>query len=257
MSKRKISISVFFNLLSQNIINLLFFCFGILFSAVSLLSILAFSLIAISFNANFRDDYESYDASQILKKGTEAQAYITDIKVDNRVLFNGKNPLILSYEYKKDDTVISDKFKTLEIEKANELVGKGPMPIKFYEGESVIVGLEQFNPRHGLFVLMGLGCFLYGCIIIVLAGRKPFKTYSLYRNGEVREAEIDDIVSFPGNRSRVTYYYTLTNGEKAYGISSSDYYLYAEKNPGDLIKIFVDTKNENISILVPRNIITS
>ena len=161
MPKRKVSISFFFNLLSQDIVNLLLFCLGILFSIGSILLIVIFSLIAISFNTNFRDDYENYNASQILKKGTETQAYISDIKVDDRILYNGKNPLILSYEYKKDDSVISDKFKTLEIERAHELIDKGSLPIKFYEGKSVIVGLEQFNPHHELFILIGFGGFLF------------------------------------------------------------------------------------------------
>lgn len=255
MSKRNISLSVFFKILFGNITNSILFGFGVVSMAFSFLFIVITSLVVVTTNSKNNKDYDDYDVSLILEKGIEVDADVVAIDTIKNIKINERNPLVVVYNYEKDGERVTDRFKTIDHIKTQELFEAGNVPVKYYNGESVIIGLDRYNGIGHIFLLINFGLILWSFLLLYLGGRKAFKTYNLYKTGIVKEAEIDTIALFPNKGIRVTYHYDLTDGYVAYGNGFSKDYLLMNKESGDKVKIFVDRKKESNSVLVPPYII--
>lgn len=222
------------------------------------------SIVAMfTIESEVSEDYEKYDHTAILKNGKEKAAIITRLKPLTNVSVNGDNPLVVSYDYKDGVKTLSDKFQTFDLEKTLNYKQGDTIKVKFYKGQSVIVGLEPYGfPIE--FMVIGPAIFLLiGSIFFSIGFIPALKIYRLYQNGIVKEATVFSMYIDSGTTRNnlgksivVNYHYLDSRSNKIAGTSyTSDLSIMQEIRPDDTIKIFVSETDETKSTMVPKRLV--
>lgn len=227
---------------------------GIIFSIMPIV-IIAPMLIFIGAS---RENFETYNHKEIAEKGIEKTAKITAIDIRHNVTINGVNPVIISYEYRNDSRPVSDKFETLEVEKAGEFKPGDTISVKTYNNESAIVGLEPYSFPFEMFFILPLIFLVIGIPLLLTALLPALRDYKLYKNGIIQEGQVEYMTQYDGlpisgaGRKTIVGYSYISHGVKKFGESSTtDSMVQYEKKRGDSIKIFVSEDGEK-SCLIPR-----
>jgi len=223
-----------------------------------ILSIFVFLPIVMFLNST-KESYENYNYNNIVKEGKDATALITSIDTENNVTINNQfHPQIINYIF-DNNGLKKDKFKTLSKSVLTNFKIGDSVNIKLYNGESVIINLEPYSFPYILLYLLPL-IFLFVGIPNLLIGLFPtIKSYKLYKSGTKRNATIlsittTRITSLATLKQNVVvnYFYIGENGNKILGKSIvNGLNILTEKNVQDTIDIFVSTKDENVSCVVP------
>lgn len=252
MHTRKVTLPTLFKLIADK---KPYSTIGIIFTA------LAIVFLIIAFTTALGDD-DGYDYETILQKGVEMQAEIIDVESQESVKINGESPVIITYTYTDNGKAVTDEFKTLDLYKAGLLIEEGNLKIRVYNGQSAITGLEPFDFPYLIFLAIPIPFLIIGLIFLFIAVKPALRTYKLYKNGIVKEAEVYAITSIAGlpisNAGRkvsVDYVYAGRSGNKLYGNTvSTDFTLLFKVKAGDAVKIFVSETDETQSTLVPEDI---
>lgn len=229
---------------------------GILFTAISVLVIFPITL-SLSF---IGEPYERYDHDAIMEKGVLATATVISVSGMQNVSVNGRNPQVIAYRYENDGQKKTDRFQTMDLDKLDEIKKGSSISIKVLDGESTVTGLEPFRFPYFLFLVLPLIFLSIGVVFLVIGVVPALKTYRLYKNGDINEAQITAMVpnsGLPitgiGRAVTVDYFYTGKSGSRIYGNSrTNDFSILGEKKAGDTVKIFVSPDDEKLSCLVPR-----
>ena len=224
------------------------------------LSIFVFIPAIVFFNST-KDAYEKYDYETIITQGKDLTAKITSVQTQNNVTVNNVfHPQIIDYTFSDNGQTKNDKFKTLTNADNPVFEIGGSIIIKTYNRESVIKNLEPFSFPINLFYILPLIFLLVG-IPFFLVGLLPvFRHYRLYKNGIRKEATIISLSTtriLPVVTMRqnvlVKYYHLGQNGKKILDKSiSTGLHLMTEKKVQDKIDIFISSKDESISCIVPK-----
>lgn len=230
---------------------------GIVFVFLSIFILLP----GVSFMTNsFVEAYEKYDFKKIEQNGTENTAKITDLRPVNNVTINGEHPLRISYEFSDNGVTKSDKFQTMDLEKAYELKVGSEIKIKTFENQSKIQNLEPFTFPLYLFYILPFVFFVLGSIFSAIGLIPALRDYNLYKKGLVKEGIIIALtpnsglpITNIGQSILINYYYLAANGQKIFGKSkTTDFSIMTEKKANDKIKLFVSENDETKSCIVPK-----
>jgi hypothetical protein len=252
MENRHVGFLTIFKLLQNK--RQLFFL-GSMFTFMSIVSfVIFFSVIS-----NISEPYDAYDHEIIIAEGHEQEAAVVSVVSESNTRVNGKNPIVITYTYKDNGTDKTDKFRTLDVEKAEVLTVGDKLKIKAYKNQSSVLGYEPFTFPVMFFIVIGpIIFFIAGIVMLLITVIPVFKIVNLYKKGIVQEAEVYAIVPVSGmpvtnigRKVSIDYTYTQ-NGEKQYGnTTSTDFYLLAEIKAGDKVKIFVSEDGKK-SCLIPK-----
>ncbi len=215
---------------------------------------------SIAFFNSTRDSYEKYDYDKIVTQGKDLVATVSSVQTQYNVTVNDVfHPQIIDYTFNDNGQTKNDKFKTLA--NTDKLIFKigDTVNIKIYNGETVIKNIKPFSFPFYLFYLMPIMFLLVGIPFFLIGLLPVLKNYRLYKNGIRKEATIISLTTtriLPfvtmNQNVLVNYFYIGQNGNKILDNSiSTGLYLMTEKKAQDKIDIFVSSKNENISCLVP------
>jgi hypothetical protein len=251
--KRRVNFSTLFGLFKSKqpygILSIVFIVIAVFF--------LPFTFI---FPAAFKGENDNYDVSGIKKYGSQQEAVITYIKTVSNLTINEEHPVVISYEYQTAGNKVKDKFETLDFENIASFKIGTPIKIMVYKGQSIIKGIERYSFPAFLFFLIPIVLFVTGIILFLIALTSALKTYSLYRNGVIKEAVIvaTDFGNAIGALTKykksvaVNYYFMDEHQNKVFGeFESKDFLFLMNKKEGDKIKIFVAENDFNKSCLVP------
>jgi hypothetical protein len=254
MNKREVTFSNLITLIKNrrpfSILGIVF-----VFSSIFIL------LPSILFMTNsFVEPYEKYDFAKIEQNGTEQNAKITDLRPVYNVTINGEHPLKISYEFIENGVTKSDKFRTMDLEKTNEMKIGNKIKIKTFENQSKIQNLESYTFPFYVFYIFPFIFFVLGSVFSFIGLIPAFRDYNLYKNGIVKEATLISMVpnsglpiSGIGQSILINYYYENRNGQKVFGKSkTTDFSIMVEKKVEDKIKVFVSENDESKSCLVPK-----
>lgn len=214
----------------------------------------------ISLSLSGSDD--GYDYDLILEKGTEMQAHITYVESINNIEVNGENPIRIIYTYNDNGKEVTDEFKTLDLYEADLMIESETAPVKVFNEQSAIVGLDPFNFPYFIFLVFPILFFIGGITMLFIAAKPALNNYRLYKSGIVKEAQIYAImpvsglpVTNIGRKVSVDYTYTGKSGNKLYGNTiSKDFTLLAKFKAGDIVKVFVSETDETKSTLIPEDL---
>lgn len=222
------------------------------------MSIISLVVFFFSFS-KWTEPYEGYDHKAIAALGTEQKAVIVNLASKDNVSVNGKHPVIITYSFESNGVDQTDKFQTLDVEKAATLSIGDKLRIKTYNNQSSVQGYEPFEFPVVLLMFIGPVIFFVAGIVMLLIAVVPvFRIVGLYKRGIIKEAEVYAIVPVSGlpitnigRKVSIDYTYSQ-NGEKLYGnTTSTDFHLLAEIKPGDTVKIFVSEDGKK-SCLIPK-----
>jgi|GEM_PF-3010058 len=225
---------------------------GFCFTVFALLSI----PLTLFISAMVMSDIENYDADAILRNGNPVTARIISMEPMTNVSVNGEHPTIFRYTYEARGKTITDAFQTFDDNRMDYKVGD-TVPARYYNGQSILTGMERFVFPFYLFGLMPLPFLIIGLVFMWLFFRPVWREYQLYKSGKVIEGTVVSLVpngSYRGSRQTVTvhYVYVGRDGNKVFGQSTtSDFGVMHEKKPGDAIKLFASDDYET-SAIVPR-----
>jgi hypothetical protein len=230
---------------------------GLVFITVS---IFVFIPVIVFFNST-KETYEKYDYDKIISQGKDLTANVTSVQTQNNVTVNNVfHPQIIDYVFSDNGLTKNDKFKTLT-NADNPVLNIGDsINIKIHNGESVIKNLKPYSFPINLFYILPSMFLLIGIPFFLIGILPVLKHYRLYKNGIRKEAIIISltttsllpIVSTTQN-ILVNYLYIGQHGNKILDKSiSSELNLLAEKKVHDKIGIFVSSKDESISCIVPK-----
>jgi hypothetical protein len=208
----------------------------------------------------FLEPYQKYDFDKIEKHGIEQPAKVLEIKPVKNVTVNEEHPLKISYEYISNGNPISDKFQTMDLDKASGMNAGSEIKIKVFENQSVIQDLKPFIFPYYWFYLLPLAFLLAGLLLLFVSVLPALRDFNLYKYGIVKEGVVISLFQnsgFPfmnfGKSVFVNYAYWGSTGEKIIGESKTDdLSVLSELKEGDKIKLFVSAGNENRSCLVPK-----
>lgn len=253
-AKRKVDFRILFNLLkSRGPISII----GMVFTA---LTVLVFIPLIVILSFTLKEPYQAYSFDAIGKKGVEKNATITNVKLLTNVSYNGQNPSVITYTYDDNGIKTTDKFQTLESEKAALLHVGSEMPVLIYNGQSIIKDLEPFSFPFEMFYLFPAVFGTVGALFLLFSLTPALKIYRLYKTGEVKDAYIISIEANGGlslNRSvrsymTVNYFFLDDFKNETFGNSPTNDLLFLNgKKEGDKIKIFVSDKDQSSSCLIP------
>ncbi|NUY82001.1 DUF3592 domain-containing protein [Flavobacterium sp. MAH-1] len=227
---------------------------GLIFTVVSL-ALCPVLFIVVS---TFKSDIEKYDSDAIRLKGTQTTAIIRDIKPMTNVSVNGEHPTIFTYEFTADGKTVTDRFQTFDDNRTRIRMGD-VVPVKHYNGQSIMTELESFAFPMYLFLLFPLPFLVIGSIFLFIDFLPVWREYQLYKTGKVVEGTVVSLmansgmpVSGRGQSVSVHYMYTDAGGHKNFSESkTTDFAILHEKKNGDPIKLFV-SQDFTKSTIVPR-----
>jgi len=224
-----------------------------------ILSLFVFFPLITFFNST-KDAYEKYDYDKIVTQGKNLVAKVSSVQTQDNVTVNDVfHPQIIDYIYNDNGQAKNDKFKTLSNgDKPIFKIGD-TLNIKSYNGETVIKNIKPFSFSIGFFYFIPIMFLLVGIPFFLIGLLPALKNYRLYKNGIRKEATIISLettrilpVVTMNQNVLVNYFYIGQNGNKILDKSiSTGLYLMTEKKAQDKIDIFVSSKNENISCVVP------
>lgn len=227
---------------------------GLIFSIMPIVMIIP---ILISVNASI-EKFETYDHRRINEKGIEKTAKVTGTSTHHNVTVNGVNPVTISYEYHNNSQIVNDKFKTLEVEKVNQLKARDDIHVKVYDNQSAIVGVEPYSFPFAIFFIMPLILLAIGVPLLLTALLPALRDFKLYKSGIIEEGQVEYMTQHDGlpisgiGRKTIVGYSYISHGTKVFGESSTtDSMVLYEKKRGDAIKIFVSEDGKR-SCLIPR-----
>ena len=256
MEKRHVPVSALFTLLKGKR------PFGIMGLIFTLFSLFVLLPLIIVIHSNLKEPFEKYDHAAIAQNGVEKDAVITAINPLLNVTDNGRNPVVISYDYSDNGKTVSDNFETIDLRKVDALKTGDTIKVKAYKGESAIQGLDAYSFPSEMFFMMPVTFFTVGFIFFLIGFIPAYKTYKLYQTGKVKEATVFSMfmdnglpVSNFGKGIIVNYYYFDSRSNKLFGTSNAkDLTVMHEMRPDDTIKIFVSETDETKSTLVPKKL---
>lgn len=199
-------------------------------------------------------DVPSVDYNEVNQRGQLAKGTVKGIEF-SKTPDQGDQPTVISYTYPTDDGTVSSKFQTL---KPGQIEVGNSIDVKYYDGESIILGLEPYSfPFYIYFIpavpFLNIG-ILFAIYFLFTIGRQV----RLFRRAVVRDAELISFTPTPGfpftvygQKVQVRYRYQISGNNKVEGESTTrDLSITKEKKPGDTIKIFVAPDNEFVTCLI-------
>jgi len=252
--KRQVNFWILLNLIKSRGV---FAILGIVFTALSLFVFIP--LLIILPNA-LTHPYQKYDFKGIEKNGIDKAAKVTSLQEIYNVTVNGQHPIIIGYEYENNGQSVSDKFETMDLDKINNLAVGSDIKVLVYEKQAMIKGLTSFTFPIQLFYLFPVLFLGFGLPALLSALIPALKTFTLYKNGIVKEAHVISVslsqspIGIISNQQKivVNYYFINDYGTNIYSeATTSDLLILKDKKAGDIIKIFVSEKDENQSCLIP------
>ncbi|MEK8180862.1 hypothetical protein WMW71_10975 [Flavobacterium buctense] len=250
--ERKVSFLTFYELLKEKKI---VYSLAKVFLMIGFFMFLMFSFI----NYVVTDDYEDYDTEEILDKGKAVKAEVIYLKEVTNVTINNDHPVEIYYKYEINGKQFNDTFQTLELEKVYDLESGSIIDVKTYKNQSVITNMEPFMfSASFVFSFFPIIFLTIGLLLLSIALIPALKKNKLYKNGKVTDAHFlgySAVAGSPLSDKRlvnVDYYY-FSNGNKIFGNSITDDWLYLpQTNREEIIKIFVSPDNPNLSCYIPR-----
>lgn len=249
---RTVPLSVLFKLIKEKPISLvgLLFVFGALFFMFPLLLVLMPQL---------KTDQDRYDYDAISQRGEIVTATVRDLQQLRNVTVNGQHPLRIGYDYPANGALKQDVFQTFDLDKARRLEVGDTVTVRSYQGQSAIVGLENFRFPYFLFFLIPVVFVLIGTPFLFFGMLPVWKKFNLYRSGIPRKGTLVAMTPKTSRYARhanphvsVDYYFTGTGGERVFGnASTADFSILNEKKSGDDLKLLVSEDEKN-SCLVPQ-----
>lgn len=225
-----------------------------------ILSIFVFIPAIAIFNST-KDAYEKYDYEKIISQGKGLKAIVTSVQTQNNVTVNNVfHPQIIDYAFSDNKQKKNEKFKTLTNKEKHVFQIGDTINIKAYNDESVIENLEPFSFPIKRFYILPLFFLLIGIPFFLIGLFPVLKHYKLYKSGIRKEATIISltttgilpVVSMAQN-VLVNYFHVGKYGNKILDKSISlGLYLMKEKKVQDKIDIFVSSKDESLSCIVPK-----
>jgi hypothetical protein len=252
-SPRKVKFSTKLNILKRKPIPMLF---GFLFTLIPVFLVLVLSIVFSSIG----NDTPKIDYDLINENGRNTTAVITDIEIQYNVTINGVHPTIISYKYSENEIEIKSKYKTLSENKVQVLKIGNEVPIKEYDGKSIITELKPYDFSIGSFLFFPIPFLLIGLPFLLYSLFNLRKELNLYKNGKVINGRIISMmpksglpVSSVGQGVIVHYDYETTEGKKIIGESfTTDFSIISDKKKNELVPIFVSHENEEKSCIVPK-----
>lgn len=248
---REVNMATIFRLLKQKP--------GLLFTGILLTGLMVFIIVLLSIVISMiNTDFKEIDHEKVSRHGKIGSAEITGIEEQTNVTVNNQHPFVIYYNYQVNDSIVSATFRTLESVKVNNLNSGDQIEIKYIGNESIITGLEPFSFPLEIVYLTIVPLLLIDIVVWVLLLYNVQKEVRLYKHGEVKNAELIAISPksfsmFSGRAMLIHYKYETSSGQKTFGKSSTDdYTMINTTKPGDLIKIFVSSGDEQQSCLIPR-----
>ncbi|RAW00267.1 hypothetical protein DQQ10_14500 [Pseudochryseolinea flava] len=227
------------------------FVAGIVICGISLYIFVLFSFMSLTLSQESLDvDYE-----KIEKEGTSTQGVVTDISTIYSASINGRHPSDISYDYVVDGDTLYGQFRTIDPDVFDLYVGD-EVDVRYLGSNSMLTDFETFSfpfqiIQYVCLIFLGIGVtlMLYAVIRVVVKSQ-------LLKYGKIVEAtfvKTDPMLSVAFSTKGVVFYqYTTSTGRVINAkCKTDDLFLFREVKPGDPIKIFVGTKNENNSSLIP------
>jgi hypothetical protein len=250
---REVKKATVFRLLKQKPALLLL---GILLTILPAFMLAVFALVISIINTDFKE----VDHEKINKQGKIASAKITGIEEQTNITINNEHPIIIYYNYTTEDSSVNATFRTLELDKVSDFTIGDQVNIKYIQDESIITDLKPFRFPLEIVYLITIPFFFAGITAWILLFYHLQKALNLYKYGTVKEAELIaispksfSIFSSLASSMIIYYKYETTSGQKVFGKSTTnDYAIINTVKPGELIKIFVSSKNEQESCFIPR-----
>lgn len=250
---RQVGLKTIFDLFKQNRIHL---SLGLIFTlipfAIGGIFFLVLSMIG--------SDVPEVDYVQVNKNGRTTSATITDIQTQENVTIGNDHPSIISYTFTDGDKIVDSQYKILAPNITEKMKVGDTIQVKYLADSSIITGIKPFKFPIDMITNLLIPFLVIGLILLTLLYLRVKGKIQLYKNGEVKDAEIVSMTprggspfSSGGQGVTVHYQYKTTRGEIILGESfTSDYTILNSKKQGDLVKIFVSVDNESKSTLISK-----
>ncbi|MFD2561486.1 hypothetical protein [Aquimarina rubra] len=220
----------------------------------SLLLFLPLTLMMNSFKSSFPyvENVEKIESS-----GTNESAVLTEIEPIENVTINGNNPTILTYKFDLNGQIIHSRFSVFDPIKIKNLKIGDVIPIKQLNGNSIVLGFEQYSFSMDFMKYIAGAAMLVGLVFFCLLFLRIKKEIDLYKMGKLKEGKIISINQNKGftfskfGSSMDVYYEYDVNGTKEIGKSrTNNFALTNNKTIGDTVRILVSEDGKN-SCLYP------
>jgi hypothetical protein len=249
--QREVGLKTIFNLLQQWRALLII---GVGFTLIPFF----FAVILLSVNSLNDSGVPEVDYDQVSKNGKQVNARITGIETQSNITIDNEHPSIISYEYTGDNGSTTGIYRSLDPDKIDRMNIGDTINVKHLNGSSIILGLEPFALPFRLFAAILIPFLCVGLIVLTILVVKMRGKISLYRSGDVRDAELVSMSTKNGRYGHaqgviVNYQYKSARGQSMLGESyTSDLSILGTKRQGDLIKIFVSPEDESKSCLIQK-----
>ena len=232
------------------------FTVGLIFTLIPFAFGAILILVATLIDSGIPDpDYDNVSKNGKLTSGT-----ITDIDTQSNITINNEHPSLISYTYDSEGRAITGQYRSLDPDKISRMNIGDTIEVKYLADSSMIIGLEPFKFPYDLFLIILIPFLIIGLTMLSLLYLRVRNEISLYKYGDVKDAEIVSMTpknglpfSAIGQGVTVHYQYKTTRGQSILGESfTNDYTVLNSKKQGDLIKIFVSVDNESKSCLISK-----
>ena len=194
---------------------------------------------------------------EIKSNGIKVNAILTNIESIENVNVNGNNPTVLNYEYDLNGQKAQSKFSVFEPKKIENLKNGDVISIKHLNGNSIVLGYDQYSFSMDFINYIAGSFLLIGLILCYLLYLRIKKEIDLYKKGEIKEGEIISINQNKGftfskfGMSMDVHYECEINGTKNIGKSrTNNFALTNNKSIGDTVRILV-SRDGKTSCLYP------
>jgi len=224
---------------------------------------IAFSLflfIPLALMINSLNDSFPYviNIEEIESIGIKENAVLTDIEPIENVTINGNNPTVLTYEFVLNGQKIHSKFSVFDPKKMENVKKGDVIPIKHLNGNSIVLGYEQYSFSMDFIYYIAGAFLLIGLILCYLLYSLIKKEIELYKTGRIKEAKIISIshnkgfiFSKFGMSMDVHYEYENQNGKNKVDKSrTNNFALTNNKSIGDTVRI-LESQDVMSSCLYP------
>lgn len=200
---------------------------------------------------------QGFDPEEVLSNGIELDGIVVGIGENANLTINGRHPAIVRFEFETDGIKRKADHQTMDFLGVSELEVGSKVNLKFYEGNSILLGIDPYEFPFGMFnvfYIVPLVIFAISALILTfhLKGKVP-----IYKEGIVTDGEIVSLEplyhykkiafrSLSKNHHRIFYTFKDRIGKQHTGTEvTTDKLLTQESKKGDRLKIvFLDSNPE-------------
>ena len=189
-----------------------------------------------------KSPYDRYDYEHIVQRGQSATATIDALETVGNITINGEHPIRIAYHYTANSTIQRDVFQNFDSSQTQALKPGDSLPIKYYQGQSVVANLSSYRFPYFVFYLMSLVFMVIGLPFLLIGLLPAIKKFNLYKTGIKQQANLISMIPNAGLAARalgqnvlVNYYFTGPAGERIFDKATTpDFSILNHKKPDEL-----------------------